>query len=84
MHSKDSRAIPSCLDLRIKLIRLGAYLFQVLAQKLKVSELTIYRVLGDLRNDRYEICAKKQAIGLAKHLLNEPAATITGKEASLQ
>lgn len=84
MRYKKALAIPGRLDRLIELIRMGAYSSLDLARKLKVSEQTIYRDIGHLKDTGYNICAKKHATGWAYHLLDEPAAASTGKGSSHQ
>jgi biotin operon repressor len=82
MRYKKALAIPGRLDRLIELIRTGAYSSLDLAKKLKVSEQTIYRDIGHLRETGYEICAKRHATGWAYHLLAKPATTSAGKGSS--
>jgi biotin operon repressor len=84
MRYKKALAIPGRLDRLIELIRMGAYSSLDLARKLKVSEQTIYRDIGHLKENGYEICAKKHAAGWAYHLLDEPATSSNGRGASGQ
>jgi predicted DNA-binding transcriptional regulator YafY len=71
MRYKKALAIPGRLDRLIELIRSGAYSSLDLAKKLKVSEQTIYRDIGHLKETGYPICSKKHATGWAYHLLAE-------------
>jgi len=84
MRYKKALAIPSRLDRLIGLIRTGAYSSLDLAKKLKVSEQTIYRDIGHLKETGHLICAKKHATGWAYHLMEETATTSAGKEPSHQ
>jgi DeoR/GlpR family transcriptional regulator of sugar metabolism len=84
MRYRKALAIPSRLDKLIKLIRSGAYSSLDLAKKLKVSEQTIYRDVGHLKETGYGICSKKHATGWAYHLSAEPATISAGKVSSQQ
>lgn len=66
----------------IELIRLGEYSSPNLAQKLEVSEQTIYRDIDFLKLRGYSIRSQKHADGWAYHLLEEPARTSSGKGVS--
>ena len=83
MRYKKALAIPNRLDQLIGLIREGTYSSLNLAKLLKVSEQTIYRDIGHLKETGYDICAKKHAAGWAYHLLAEPARA-SGKGAFTQ
>ncbi|MFT3881094.1 MAG: helix-turn-helix domain-containing protein [Gemmatales bacterium] len=79
MRYQKALAIPGRLDQLIELIRSGAYSSLTLAKKLKVSEQTVYRDIGHLKENGYEICAKKHSTGWAYHLWAEPATVSSGK-----
>lgn len=84
MRYQKALAIPGRLDQLVELIRMGAYSSLDLANKLKVSEQTIYRDIGHLKESGYNICSKKHAYGWAYHLLAEPVKVSSGKGASGQ
>jgi predicted DNA-binding transcriptional regulator YafY len=75
-------AIASRHDRLVKLIRTGAFSSRDLAQKLKVSEQTIYRDVDFLKQRGYSIRPEKHADGWAYHLLAEPATVSIGEGAS--
>jgi len=74
-----SLAIASRHDRLIGLIRSGEFSSPALAQKLAVSEQTIYRDIDFLKERGYSIRSEKHADGWAYHLLEEPATTSNGK-----
>lgn len=84
MRYKKALAIPGRLNRLVELIRSGAYSSLDLAKKLKVSEQTVYRDIGHLKETGYAICSKKNATGWAYHVLTEPATTSAGKGSSRQ
>ena len=84
MRYKKVLAIPGRLDRLIELIRTGANSSLDLAKKLKVSEQTIYRDIGHLKETGYVICSKKHPTGWAYHLMAEPATTSARKGSSHQ
>ena len=68
----------------IDLVRTGEYSTPALAEKLCVSEQTIYRDIDHLKNSGYSIRPQKHSGGWAYHLLTEPSKASSGKEASSQ
>ena len=79
MRYERSLAIASRHDRLIELIRAGEFSSPALAEKLKVSEQTIYRDIDFLKNRGYSIRSEKHADGWAYHLLEEPATISNGK-----
>ena len=79
MRYERSLAIASRHDRLIKLIRSGEYSSPSLAEKLEVSEQTIYRDIDFLKKRGYSIRSEKHADGWAYHLLDEPATISNGK-----
>jgi len=84
MRYRRAFAIPGRLNKLIKLIRSGAYSSPDLAEKLKVSEQTIYRDIGHLKETGHVICSRKHANGWAYHLLAGPTTTSAEKGSSRQ
>ncbi len=82
MRYEKSMAIQSRHDRLVQLIRKGKFSSPDLAQKLEVSEQTIYRDIEFLKQRGYSIHPKKHADGWAYHLLAEPATESGGKGAS--
>lgn len=74
MRYEKSLAIQSRHDRLVDLIRTGKFSSPDLAQKLGVSEQTIYRDIGFLKQRGFSICSEKHTDGWAYHLLAEPAA----------
>ncbi|MBI1348643.1 HTH domain-containing protein [bacterium] len=72
-------AISSRHDRLIELIRSGAFSSPELAEKLEVSEQTIYRDVNFLKSMGYSIRSEKHTDGWAYHLLAEPATASNGK-----
>lgn len=68
----------------IELIRSGGFSSPALAEKLSVSEQTIYRDIDFLKQRGYSIRSEKHADGWAYHLLAEPATVSNGKRSSRQ
>lgn len=73
MRYERSLAIPNRHDRLIELIRSGEFSSPELAEKLEVSEQTIYRDINFLKSTGYSIRSEKHADGWAYHLLAEPA-----------
>ncbi len=84
MRYERSLAIASRHDRLIELIRSGEFSSPELAEKLEVSEQTIYRDVNFLKCSGYSIRSEKHADGWAYHLLAEPATTSAGKGSSRQ
>jgi predicted DNA-binding transcriptional regulator YafY len=82
MRYERSLAISSRHDRLIELIRTGGFSSPELAEKLKVSEQTIYRDSNFLKSTGYSIRSEKRADGWAYHLLAEPATVSNGKGSS--
>ena len=79
MRYERSLAIASRHDRLIELIRSGEFSSPSLAEKLEVSEQTIYRDIDFLKKRGYSIRSEKHADGWAYHLLEEPATISNGK-----
>lgn len=79
MRYEKSLAIQSRHDRLVELIRTGKFSSPDLAQKLEVSEQTIYRDIDFLKQRGYSIRSEKHADGWAYHLLAEPATDSNGK-----
>lgn len=84
MRYERTLAIASRHDRLIELIRSGEFSSPELAEKLEVSEQTIYRDVNFLKSSGYSIRSEKHADGWAYHLLAEPATTSAGKGSSRQ
>ena len=82
MRYEKSLAIASRHDKLIELIRSGEFSSPDLAQKLDVSEQTIYRDIDFLKQRGYSIRSEKHADGWAYHLLAGPATVSNGKGSS--
>lgn len=82
MRYKRFLAIASRHDKLIELIRSGEFSSPDLAQKLDVSEQTIYRDIDFLKQRGYSIRSEKHANGWAYHLRTEPAIVSNGKRSS--
>jgi len=80
MRYERSLAIANRHDRLIELIRSGEFSSPELAEKLEVSEQTIYRDINFLKNSGFSIRSEKHADGWAYHLMAEPATTSTEKE----
>lgn len=72
MRYQRSFAIASRHDSLIELIRSGEFSSPALAEKLDVSEQTIYRDIDFLKKRGYSIRSEKHSDGWAYHLLAEP------------
>ena len=79
MRYEKSLAIQSRHDRLVELIRTGRFSSPDLAQKLRVSEQTIYRDIDFLKQRGYSIRSEKHTHGWAYHLLAEPATVSNGK-----
>ncbi len=79
MRYERSLAIANRHDRLIEFIRAGEYSSPALAQKLEVSEQTIYRDIDFLKKRGYSIRSEKHAYGWAYHLLGVPATTSIGE-----
>ncbi len=75
MRYERALAISERHERLIHLIRTGAFAPPTLAEKLGVSEQTIYRDIDFLKQRGYLIRSQKHADGWAYHLLKEPATT---------
>lgn len=82
MRYERSLAIAIRHDRLIGLIRSGGFSSRDLAQKLRISEQTIYRDIDFLKQRGYSIRSEKHANGWAYHLLAEPATVSNGEGAS--
>jgi len=82
MRYDRSLAVADRLDNLVSLIRSGAYSTPSLAQKLGVSEQTIYRGIQSLKRRGYAIRSIKQASSWAYRLETEPAKPVQGKGSS--
>jgi biotin operon repressor len=83
MRYERSLAIASRHDNLIELIRSGEFSSPALAEKLAVSEQTIYRDIDFLKQHGYSIQSVKHADGWAYELLAEPA-TVPNEKGSLR
>jgi DeoR/GlpR family transcriptional regulator of sugar metabolism len=79
MRYERSLTIATRLDTLIELIRTGEFSSPDLAEKLKVSEQTIYRDIDFLKQRGYSIRSEKHTHGWAYHLLAEPTTLSNGK-----
>jgi predicted DNA-binding transcriptional regulator YafY len=82
MRYDRSLAIAKRHDKLIELIRAGQFASHDLAQRLKVSEQTIYRDIDFLKQRGYSIQPQKHADGWAYHLLDEQSSALSGKGSS--
>lgn len=82
MRYEKSLAIQSRHDRLVDLIRTGKFSSPDLAQKLGVSEQTIYRDIDFLKKRGYSIRSEKHTNGWAYHLLGEAATDSDGKGAT--
>lgn len=71
MRYEKTLSIQSRHDRLLKLVRKGKFSSPALAQKLGVSEQTIYRDIDFLKKQGHSIRAEKHADGWAYHLLAE-------------
>jgi biotin operon repressor len=78
MRYERSLGIADRIEKLIELIRTGKYSTPALAEKLRVSEQTIYRDVLFLKQRGYSIRAVRQPQGWAYHFLSEPEAAIQG------
>ncbi len=84
MRYERALAISERHERLIDLIRTGEYSTPTLAEKLCVSEQTIYRDIDHLKKNGYSIRSQKHADGWAYHLLAEPSKASSGNGASSQ
>jgi biotin operon repressor len=82
MRYERSLAIANRHDKLIDLIRSGEFSSPELAEKLDVSEQTIYRDIDFLKQRGYSIRSEKHADGWAYHLLAEPTTVSGGARSS--
>lgn len=82
MRYECALAIADRHDRLIELIRSGVYSSRGLAEKLEVSEQTIYRDIDFLKQRGFSIRSERHADGWAYHLLAEPATVSNGKGAA--
>jgi biotin operon repressor len=82
MRYDRSLAVVDRLDNLVSLIRNGAYSTPSLAEKLGVSDQTIYRGIQSLKRRGYAIKSIKQASGWAYRLESEPSEPVQGKGSS--
>ena len=81
MRYEKSLAIQSRHDRLVELIRTGNFSSPDLAQKLGVSEQTIYRDIDFLKQRGFSIRSEKHTDGWAYHLLGKPAGVSNGRGA---
>lgn len=81
MRYEKSLSIQSRHDRLVELIRTGKFSSPDLAQKLGVSEQTIYRDIDFLKQRGFSIRSEKHTDGWAYHLLAEPARESDGQRA---
>ncbi|HUY92691.1 MAG TPA: HTH domain-containing protein [Pirellulales bacterium] len=81
MRYERALAIADRHDKLIELVRSGAYSSSGLAEKLEVSEQTIYRDIDFLKQRGFSIRSERHADGWAYHLLAEPATAANAKGA---
>lgn len=74
--------LPTVTTRLIELIRSGTYSSGDLAERLRVSEQTIYRDIEYLKQRGYSIRPEKHADGWAYHLLAETETVSSGKGTS--
>jgi predicted DNA-binding transcriptional regulator YafY len=79
MRYERSMTIARRHERLIELIRSGEFSSPDLAQKLKVSEQTIYRDIDFLKQRGYSIRSEKHSDGWAYHLFAEPTTVPIGK-----
>lgn len=79
MRYEKSLAIQNRHDRLVELIRTGRFSSPVLAQKLGVSEQTIYRDIDFLKQKGFSIRSEKHTDGWAYHLLAESATESDGQ-----
>lgn len=72
MRYERAFAIPDRHDRLIELIRAGGYSTPALAERLGVSDQTIYRDIEHLKKSGYTIRSQKHSSVWAYHLLAEP------------
>ena len=82
MRYTQSLAIASRHDRLIDLIRSGQFSSPNLAQRLSVSEQTIYRDIDFLKERGYPICAVRLTKGWAYKLIEDSASDVSRKGAS--
>lgn len=81
MRYERALAIQGRHELLLALIRAGQFSTPVLAEKIGVSEQTIYRDIDFLKECGYSIEAKKHSKSWAYHILAEPITSSTEKDA---
>ena len=79
MRYERSLAIADRLETLVGLIRTGAYSTPALAQKLSVSEQTVYRDVLFLKQHGYAIRSAKRSSGWAYQLEAEPSNAVHAK-----
>ena len=79
MRYKRSLAIAHRHEKLIDLIRSGDFSSPVLASRLKVSEQTIYRDIGSLKERGYSIRSIRVSKGWAYKLLGKPSSLRSGE-----
>jgi biotin operon repressor len=84
MRYERALAISERHERLIDLIRTGEYSAPTLAEKLGVSEQTIYRDIDHLKKTGFSIRSQKHVEGWAYQLLAEPAKVLNGKGATRQ
>ena len=75
MRYERSLAIAGRLEKLIDLIRSGSYSSRTLAEKLGVSEQTVYRDVLHLKQHGFSIRSDKHATGWAYRFLSDPPST---------
>ena len=82
MRYQKTLSIQSRHDRLLKLMRTGKFSSPDLAEKLGVSEQTIYRDVDFLKKQGHSIRPEKHADGWAYHVLPESAASSSAKGAA--
>ncbi len=82
MRNERALAIADRHDKLTELVRSGAYSSRDLAERLEVSEQTIYRAIDFLKQRGFSIRSERHADGWAYHLLAEPETVSIGKGAT--
>ena len=83
MRYEKSLAIASRHTKLIELIRSGEFSSPKLAQKLEVSEQTVYRDIDFLKKSGYSIRSEKHVDGWAYRIFDEPTTVPSVKRSSL-
>ncbi len=83
MRYEKTLAIQNRHDRLLELLRTGKFSSRDLAEKLEVSEQTIYRDVNFLKTQGHSIRPEKHADGWAYHLHSEPA-TVSAPKGSVR